>query len=235
MKKVLVLVAAIALGAWVISWFCAWAISRFWAKDAVATAAARPWPGGMGTLDAVAARFPPQQANAASVKLTALANALPENDAAGEFVRREIARAELTIGAPPALPDVAAIRELLLHEPIVWERREGIGADERSSTTRALQLTVARALVAGALAKARANDPAAWEDLQAVWKLARSLDGHPQMMTRTAALSIARMLNALPWRLPLPAPAWLGGLQARDDVRPLLEAFQYQTAWYLKD
>src|SRR5436309_13840393 len=177
MKKVLVLVAAIALGALGLSWFCTWAISYFWAKDAVAASAARPWPGGMGPRDAVAARFPPQQANAASVKLTALANALPKNDAVSEFVRREIARGELAIGAPPALPDIAAIRALLLREPIVWERREGIGADEMSSTTRALQLTVARALVAGALAKARANDPAAWEDLHAVWKLARSLDG----------------------------------------------------------
>src|SRR5437763_15484077 len=147
MKKVLVLVAAIALGALGLSWVCTRAISHFWAKDAVAASAARPWPGGMGTLDAVAARFPPQQANAASVKLTALAHALPENGAAGEFVRREIARGELTIGAPPALPDVSAIRELLLRAPIVWERREGIGADEASSTMRALQLTVARALV----------------------------------------------------------------------------------------
>ncbi len=43
MKKVLVIVAAIALVAWVVSWFGA--------EDAVATSAARPWPAGMGTLD----------------------------------------------------------------------------------------------------------------------------------------------------------------------------------------
>ena len=30
-------------------------------------------------------------------------------------------------------------------------------------------------------------------DLGAAWKLARSLDGHPQMMAQTAALSMARM------------------------------------------
>ena len=122
MKKVLVVVAAIALVAWVISWF--------WAEDAVATSAARPWPGGMGTLDAVADRLPPLQANDASVKLTALANALPKNEAVDDFVRREIARGELTIGEPPALPDVSAIRELLLREPIVWERHDGIGNDD---------------------------------------------------------------------------------------------------------
>src|SRR6266508_1062774 len=186
MKKALVVVAAIALGASVISWLGAWAISRLWAKDAVATSAARPWPGGMGTLGSVAGRFPPLQANDASVKLTALANALPKNEAVGELVAREIVRGELTIGEPPALPDVSAIRELLLREPIVWKRRDGIGGDDDSSSMRAVQMTAARALVASALAKARANDPAAWEELHAAWKLARSLDGHPQMMAQTA-------------------------------------------------
>jgi len=227
MKKVLVVVAAIALVAWVISWF--------WAEDAVATSAARPWPGGMGTLDAVADRLPPLQANDASVKLTALANALPKNEAVDDFVRREIARGELTIGEPPALPEVSAIRELLLREPIVWERHDGIGGNDETEAMRALQLTVARALVASALTKARANDPAAWEDLHAVWKLALSLDGHPQMMVQTAALSMARMINAVAWKMPLPAPAWLGELQERDNVRPLLEAFQHQTASYWED
>lgn len=227
MKKVLVVVAAVALVAWVISWF--------WAEDAVATSAARPWPGEMGTLESVADRLPKLQANDASVKLTALANALPKNEAVDDFVRREIARGELTIGEPPALPDVSAIRELLLREPIVWERHEGIGNAD-AAATRAVQLTVARALVASALTKARAHDPAAWKDLHAAWKLARALDGHySQMMAQTAALTMARMINAVAWKMPLPAPAWLGELQERDNVRPLLEAFQYQTASYAKD
>jgi len=227
MKKALVVVAAIALVAWVISWFRA--------PDAVATSAARPWPRGMGTLDSVAGRFPPLRANVASVKLTALGNALPKNEAVDDFVAREIARGELTIGEPPALPEVSAIRELLLREPIVWKRRrEGIG-DAGTTAMRALQMTVARALVASALTKGRANDPTAWEDLHAVWNLARSLDGQPQMMVQTAAFSMARMINAVAWKMPLPAPAWLRELQARDNVRPLLEAFQYQTASYWED
>jgi len=227
MKKVLVVAAAIALVVWVISWFRN--------EDAVAASAARPWPGGMGTLDSVAKRFPPLQANDASVKLTALAKALPKNEAVDDFVRREIARGELTIGEPPALPDVSAIRELLLRASVVWKTRDGIGGDDDSSATRAVQMTAARALVASALARARASDPAAWEDLHAVWKLARSLDGHPQMMAQTAGLSMARMINAVAWKMPLPAPAWLGELQQRDCVRPLLEAYQHQTASYWED
>jgi hypothetical protein len=227
MKKALAVVAVIALVVWVISWFRV--------PGAVATAAARPWPGGMGRLDSAAGRLKPMQANEASMKLMALASVLPKNEAAGEFVAREIARGELTIGTPPALPDVSAIRELLLREAIVWQRRPGIGGGNDFNAERAAQFAAARALVASALTKARANEPAAWQDLHAVWNLARSLDGHPQMMAQTAALSMVRMINAVAWKLPLPAPSWFGELQQRDSVRPLLESFQYQTADYAQD
>jgi hypothetical protein len=226
-KAALIVLIAIALIASVALWL---------RNDAaVATSAARQWPGGMGTLDAVADRWPPQKANGASVKLTALANALPQNAAVEDFVAREITRGELIINEPPALPDVSAIRELLLREPIVWERDEGIGGGNEMNARRTVQMVVARALVASALVKAHANDPAAWDDLHAVWKLARTLDGHPQMMAQTAALSIARMINAVAWKMALPAPEWFGELQERDYVLPLLEAFQYQTASYWED
>jgi hypothetical protein len=188
----------------------------------------------MGTLDAVAGRLPPLHANEASAKLTALANALPKNEAGDEFVQREITRGDLTIGAPPPLPDVSAIRELVLREPIVWERQPGID-HEGTMAMRAVQMTVARALVASALTKARSNDSLAWEDLRAAWKLTRALDVHPQVMAQTAALSMARMINAVAWKMPLPAPEWLGELQQRDNVRPLLEAFQYSAASYWQD
>ena len=96
-------------------------------------------------------------------------------------------------------------------------------------------MNVARALIAIALAKGHEGDPAAWADLQAASKLAGSLEGNPQMMVQTAALSIVRMINAVAWKMPLPAPAWLADLQARDPVPPLLEAFQHQTASYWRD
>ncbi len=227
MKKLLVAVAAVALLVWVVSWFRT--------PGAVAASAAQPWPGGMGSLDSVVARFPPAQPNEASARLTALANALPGSDAADEFVAREMARGALTIGKPPALPDVSAIRELLLRQPIVWEQRHAGVGDAGVSALRGTLMTMARALVAGALAKAGANDPAAWEDLHAVWKLSRTLDRQPQMMAQTAALSMVRMINAVAWKMPLPVPAWLGELQQRDFVQPLLEAYQYQTASYWKD
>jgi hypothetical protein len=188
----------------------------------------------MGTLNAAGNRWPSLKANDASVKLTALGKALPKNEVVDDFVEREIMRGALTLGDPPALPDVSAIRELLLREPIVWESRVKFD-DTVVAEMRGVQLTVARALVANALTKARVHDPAAWEDLHAAWKLARSLEEHPQMMAQTAALTMARMINAVAWKMPLPAPAWVGELQDRDNVQPLLEAFQYQAAWYSKD
>src|SRR5437773_6491189 len=147
---VAVVVAAVALVVWVVSWFRT--------PEAVATSGAQAWPEVMGTLDSVGKRFPPLRANEACLKLTALASRLPKNEAVDNFVGREISRGELTIGGSPAVPEVSAIRELLLREPIVWERRGGIGGDDMSSATRALQMTVARTLVASALTKARAND-----------------------------------------------------------------------------
>ena len=233
MKKaliiLLVLVAAIALLAWVVSWFRA--------EEDVAASAAQPWPEELGTLESVAGRLPPLRANEASVKLTALGNALPESDAIADFVGREIARGELAIGEPPAIPDVSAIRELLLREELVWAREGGVtevGSAE-TSALRGTLMTAARALIASALAKARAKDPAAWEDLHAVWRLARSLDAKPEMMMQTAAFSMARMVNAVAWKMPLPAPEWLGELQKMDYVQRLLEAFQYQAASYWAD
>ena len=224
MKQALIFVViAIALVVWL--------FFAFRNEGAVATSVARPWPGGMGSLDAVVNRWPSLKANDASVNLTALAKALPRNEVIDDFVDREIARGELTIGDPPALPDVSTIRELLLHEPIVWERRVEFD-DTVVAEMRGDQMRVARALVASALTKARGHDLAAWDDLHAVWKLARAFEEHPQMMAQTAALTMVRMINAVAWKMPLPAPAWLDELQGRDNVQPLLEAFQYQAASY---
>jgi hypothetical protein len=118
MKKVYVvvavMVAVVALVVWVASWFRA--------PEAVATSGALPWPGGLGPLEAARERYPRPRPNAACAKLKSLASALPKNEVVDNYVEREIVRGELTIGNAPALPDVSAIRELLLREPVVWER-----------------------------------------------------------------------------------------------------------------
>lgn len=231
MRKALIIIAVIVGVAALLLWVASW----FRTPEAVATSGAKPWPGGLGALGEAAKRFPPREGNAASAKLASLASALPKSEAIEAFVAGEIARGELTIGQPPALPDASAIRELLLREPIVWKRSEGIGGGNDDTAKRTMQMTAARALVASALAKARANDPAAWEDLRALRQLARSLEGEPQMMSQTAAFAMARMINAVAWKMPLPAPAWLAELQEHDPVRPLLAAFHYSAASYWGD
>lgn len=226
MKKLLLLLAGILLVLWVVSWFRS--------PEAVATSGARPWPGGLGPLQSVAGRLAARPANAAARKVTALAGALPAIDAIDEFGWREIARAEPAIGQPPAIPDLSAIRDLLLKEPVVWGRAGGIVevGDRNTSERRVVQMNLARHLLASALSRGRANDPAAWDDLLAIWRLARSLDGQPAMMEQTAAMAMARMINAVAWKMPLPAPAWFAEVQQHDVVQPLLEAFQHQTASY---
>src|SRR5688500_13455473 len=87
-------------------------------EDAVSTSAARPWPGRMGTLETVAKKWPQLKANDASVKLTALNKSLAKDSVVVDFVEREIARNDLTIGDPPGTADVSEIRELLLRELI---------------------------------------------------------------------------------------------------------------------
>lgn len=228
LKQASIVVLVLAVG--LVGWFFLW----FRNEGAVVTSAARPWPGEMGSLDAAGDRWPSLKANDGSVKLKTLAETLPDNKSVDDFVQREIARSELAIYEPPALPDVSAIRELLLREPIVWERRAQFD-DTVVAEMRRIQMKVARALAASALTKARGNDPAAWDDLHALWNLARSLEQHPQMMAQTAVLTMTRMVNAIAWKMPLPAPVWLSELQDHDNVQLLLEAFQYQAAWYAND
>ena len=220
MKNVLVVLLALAAVAYVASWF--------WAGDAVAAAAARPWPAGLGTLAAVPDRYPPQHENEPARKLTKLADAVPENEAVTAYVRSEIARGELTIAEPPRVPNLSAIRDLLLREPVVWERdleQQHGGLLPKV----AMHLTLMRALVAHALGYARQHDPAAWDDLHAAWNLAKSLDGHPARIPRIVAMSMMRAINAVAWKMPLPVPAWFDEVRNRDFVRPLFETLQWES------
>jgi len=219
MRKVLVMLVLLAAAIYVASWF--------WAGDEVDAAAARPWPDGLGTLAAVPDRYPPQHENEAARKLTKLADPVAGNDAVTTYVRQEIARGYLTIAEPPRIADVSAIRELLLREPVVWER-DLLQQHGGLLPKVAMHLSLMRALVASALGRARRHDAAAWEDLHAAWNLTKALDGHPHLIPRIVAMSMTRAINAVAWKMPLPAPAWLDEVQDRDFVRPLIETLQYE-------
>lgn len=219
MKKALVMLVLLAAAVYVASWF--------WAGDEVAAAAARPWPDGLGTLAAVPDRYPPQHENEAARKLTKLAGPVAENDAVTTYVRQEIARGELTIAEPPTIADVSAIRDLLLREPIVWER--DLSQQHGGLLPKvAMHRTLMRALVASALGRARQNDVAAWDDLHAAWNLTKALHEHPHLILRIVAMSMTRAINAVAWKMPLPVPAWFHEVQDRDLVRPLFETLQFE-------
>jgi hypothetical protein len=231
MKRLILILVAIMLIAWILTSTCASVFPWVWAENAVTEAALRPWPGELGSLDTVSTRYPPLVANDASRRFATLAAPVESSDVIDGFLRREIESGDLAIGEPPPLPEMGAIRDLLLAEAIVWERRHGVD-DGETTELRGMSMRVARALVASALSKARGGDPAVWEDLRAIWNLSRALDPFPQMMMQTAALSMARWINAVAWKAPLPAPAWFAELQQRDFVLRMLEAFQYQVASY---
>jgi hypothetical protein len=219
MKKALVMLVLLAAAVYVASWF--------WAGNEVAAAAARLWPEGLGTLAAVPDRYPPQHENEAARKLTKLADPVAGNDAVTTYVRQEIARGELTIAEPPRIADVSAIRDLLLREPIVWER--DLSQQHGGLLPKvAMHLTLMRALVASALGRARQNDVAAWEDLHAAWNLTKALNEHPHLILRIVAMSMTRAINAIAWKMPLPVPAWFHEVQDRDLVRPLFETLQFE-------
>jgi len=219
MKKALILLVVLAAAVYVASWF--------WAGDEVAAAAERPWPNGMGTLAAVPDRYPPQHENEAARTLTKLAAPVAENDAVTAYVRQEIASGEITIAEPPPIAGISAIRDLLLRQPIVWER-DLLQQHGGLLPKVAMHLSLMRLLVASALGRVRQHDGAAWDDLHAAWNLTKSLDGHPHVIVRVVAMSMTRAINAVAWKMPLPVPAWFGEVQHRDLVQPLFETLQYE-------
>ena len=145
-------------------------------------------------------------------------------------MRREIARDELTIGEARALPDISAIRELLLREPIVWERRVAFD-DTDVGAMRALQMTVARTLVASALVKNGmqpgvafgACNSACVEDLcrsglNTLWETAR--DASAKMaMSGSLALSAAGKAGIDDYAHPVSlSGTWIGTLAANSEA-----------------
>lgn len=91
---------------------------------------------------------------------------------------------------------------------------------------------LARLLIARALIRGRSGDPDVWDDLRAVFKLERSVQSRPELISQLIALNIARAVNAVAWKMPLPAPAWLAELLATDYRRLLLRGMQHD-AWLI--
>jgi hypothetical protein len=217
---------------------------------AMRSAGQEPWPLGLGTLASVEARVKPQRTNDAARQLIVLAKPLDfsfapsemtlppstPRTAIGEYVRREHARPEATIGEPPAevatyldshATEIDALRDHLLRESIQWDLDPSKGNDGSIPSLRD-HMQVARLLSARALVRGRAHDGQSWNDLHAVWRLTQSLETRPELISQLIVLAMARSVNAVAWKLPAPAAPWFEEVQQVDHRRLLIGAHQYE-------
>lgn len=257
MRKALLSVVAVA-----ILGLIGWLSVRSYARICEDRAAGMPWPGGLGRLDAVPKRFPVTEQSAGATKLVQLASAAqidlavrerlgtakpPDarfeaaRTAISDYVKTQFERSGDAIDAPP--PPAAhylaeneqalnAVRDHLLSgTPIVWETNisEGFEAPIPNS---AGHMNLQKILAARALDKARRNDPAAWDELHASWKLNRVLWQRPDLISIVVATASTRMSNAAARKMPLPAPAWFQETLTFDYLGAMA-ASQQAEAWMI--
>lgn len=234
----------------------AWCVCYGMSSVALSRAAQQQWPSGLGTLTSLPSRHPTVPSNAAAQRLLVLARPLaidfrspapkgkrdPVHAAISNFVTAAHTTPHGAIDAAPApvtayltrhAADIDAVRDHLMNGEIVWATDLSKGFDAPLPNLLAyMQLT--RVLVARALVRAREGDAAAWRDLEAAWRLDRSLLVRPELITQMIALAIARIVNGAAWRLPLPAPAWLRELSAVDHPRLFAAGLQHDT-WLFQE
>lgn len=231
----------------------AWLIGSVTAKTALHNTERETWPAGLGTLASARARVWPQTTNDAARQLVALAKPLqisfdmppprnrvaaPVNGAVMDHLKAEHARAEATIGAAPAevvaylaahQKEIDAVRDHLLRaETIQWDflPTEWLDAPVPNLVG---HMSLARLLTVRALEYGRAKDPRAWDDLHAAWRLGRSLETRPEIISQMIFLSIARSVNAVAWKLPQPEAPWFAEVQNVDHRQLFLRAHQHET------
>jgi len=88
-------------------------------------------------------------------------------------------------------------------------------------------LSLTRLLAARAMAaKVAGDEEAAWRSLEAAWRLERTLDDQPALITRLIAIAELKVIAAAARRLDPPAPAWLAELESTDVMAGLLEGIR---------
>lgn len=252
MRKWAWMIGGILIGAWLVMWMGSAVM-----EHTIARRDDRPWPLGLGPIGEVPRRYPPAPASAAAVRLSDLADEAaidltPRDMRAGsppprprgrvelrDYVSRQLQRANLAIDPAPDpiardlsehKAQIEAMRALILTgELLAWA--QDIEAGPAAPLPRLSgHMDLTRVFVANALDRARRGDPAAWDDLRAVWMLNRNLLERPEIISNLIGVATARMVNAAARKMPLPAPEWLGELQRYDYRRAMLAAHQAE-AW----
>jgi len=217
------------LGAFVLLLALIWVVMYVSAGAAMRDAGREPWPYGLGTIEALNARNDDRIASKEAKEIARLIEDLAPDEASPEdYVDVQTARKDDAIDPPPDNAGLksrdAPIAELVravngAGGRIVW----GVeGAPYQSDDAGYL-------LAAAALDRARNGDAArAWDDLHAVWLLARTLATEPY--GGEMALKIKRAANAVARKLPPPSPAWTAELSATEPRRDTAAIIQQQTA-----
>lgn len=204
----------------------------------------QPWPEGLGTLEQIPTQYPKRETSTDARRLDELIRPLedgdlyPERIAARQFVGTEIECEDAVIGAPP--PELARFMEehaaqldalrdhLLSSREIAWE--VDLARKFEAPGPNSLGIENAAALLVGrALIRAQKGEAVAWDELRAASILATSLQARPELLGQLDALDIVRSINAVAWKMPLPAPPWLASFHAIDHRRLIMRGVQYET------
>jgi hypothetical protein len=160
----------------------------------------------------------------------------PIRTALSEYVMAQQVRADAVVVDPPAEviayldqheAQIDALREHLLHgETIVWDRDLSKGFDAPLPYLLG-HMDVARLFTTRALLRGRANDPRAWDDLHAAWRVAQILEPRPELISQMICMAITRFVNGAAWKIPqAPNANWFAEVQQIDHRRLLLGAYQ---------
>ena len=225
-----------------------WVVGGLVASSGMQRVGKEQWPAGLGTLASVETRYPPRKTNDGARHMIALAAPLgisfktppgkpdPVRTAIGEYVKAEHGRAEPAIGEPSSAvqtylatheAEIDALRDHLLHgDPIVWDLDLSKGFDAPVPNLTG-HMHVGRLLIARALVRGRGDDPRAWDDLHAAWRVAQSLEPRPELISQLIVLTTTRFVNGAAWKLPqAPDHAWFADVQRIDHRLLLMSAYQ---------
>jgi hypothetical protein len=186
------------------------------------------WPYGLGTLKDLEGRAGKGAASSAAKEITRLADALEAEEASpADYVSAQTSKTNDQIDAPPPTAGLKG------HEaPLAEIVHTVVGAGNRlvwGAGGTPWQLDDAGQMIAAAaLDRARNGDGAgAWENVHALWILARSVDAEPY--GADTALKLSRAANAVARKLPPPAPPWAGELAAFNPRRETAAIIQQNT------
>ena len=205
----------------------------------------REWAHGLGSVEDVPKRHPPQTQNADATRLIALASPLgieltpaakrtpdPVLTKISGYVRQEQGKATRDIAPPPAevaqylaahAAELDAVRDHLARANVSWpfdlSKRQDAPLPNLLGHLQLGRVFVARALV-----------HRSWDDLEAAWRLSLPLQSRPETITQLIALAMTRAVNATAWKLSAPAPAWLAEMHAADPVQQFARSAQVE-AW----